>query len=653
MAVGDMTEYRNGAWVKIGTPVNPPPPGVTTLYGASYGGASDEAGPNAASFERINAQFGGLEVARYFPDGDALQNWTSFPQFLRDAGCAVIFSWQIPPATVISGASDAILQAHFQSIPTDREIWSNYYHEVDDDISAGTFTLEDYWAAHQHIRALKNTFAPANYHLLLSLNGDTFIPSRSPSHPYTYYWDNSFEAIGANLSQKGTTAANLDTPALLANGALEARDTLQVPLVIPELGVRNTTVQNDAARALWLSQFKALVDTKASAVCYYESFRGTLGPWNITEEPLGTVYSLQTKKVWAQAVSGTDGGPIPYSAPPPPPPPGAGMYMGNSQVQFDPFQTIVSNPTGAKGVGINTGFSMRRSYDDMPTLFAGSTAGGDPARGVMSHWSHTPGATYPTTFLTSTTLQNQWRDFCRSWPANHGGLIAVGHEPENNGYDLADYREMQRLAYQIFVANIPDHNKVKYGIITTNEPFRAGANVVKQYYPQLASGAVDFSAFDYVGVDYYRYWRPTVAPLDPDLGTRGGAHPITYWADPVISFAQGHPIVVAEHSSHPDPNNLNKRPSEFQGDLDYWESHGCIAFDVYHSKLQPGHGPWWWHVLHCYPITSANAGTGVAPWNNNNPDDQTHPDTPMLNKVRQVLEAKPRYDQATFTGWGF
>lgn len=294
------------------------------------------------------------------------------------------------------------------------------------------------------------------------------------------------------------------------------------------------------------------------------------------------------------------------------------MLIGNAQGggEFDAFQADVSNPTGSKVGGTNTGFSVRRSYNTAstpPASFNASAAGGDPGRGVASYLSWTPPASWPTTMLTSGSQQNAIANLAASWPVDHEGFFTIAHEPEDNGYNQADFRAMQALCHEIWHNNIWDSTKVLFGPLLTADGFKNGGG--PHFFPGGGTLAtIDYSAFDFTGVDFYSYFRDPTAPLDVALNSRGNKQPGSYYGTDPIQLANGKPLVIGEHGIHPDPANPTDRPTRLQAYMDYWEANGAICFCLFHSNAG-AHGPWWfdsyrnWHWEN--GCTWSNGGTVI------------------------------------------
>lgn len=324
------------------------------------------------------------------------------------------------------------------------------------------------------------------------------------------------------------------------------------------------------------------------------------------------------------------GGAILTPGPPDPPAPTpSGMMIGCSEVKFNQLDALLRNPDGSKSGGTNTGFSARRTYNTstLPTSYAGTKAAEDVPLGVASCWSYTPPSTmtdHPT--KTAQGLHDsEWQAIFNGWPAGHAGWVSYGHEPENNGYNLADFRAANARIWNILQASSADKSKVKFGIIATADGYRTGQYT--SFYPPAVGGVYPF---DFIGIDFYEYERFPGDVPDPNLGY-GKPHPPSFYPGPAIQFSitTGKPFLIGEYANHPDRSRPNYRPDRLQAQLDFYanQPNGCLAFMIYHSQLQPTHGPWWWDSFPNY----------------NNITDQSDSDPTTVVKLRDMLAAAPRY----------
>jgi len=98
------------------------------------------------SLAQTTDQFGQLPIVRvYYPGLPAANAWTGGQAGAN--GSAVIVSFKALPTDILSGADDATLTHFFDTAPTGHPIYYSYYHEPEDNIADGQFTLADYKAA--------------------------------------------------------------------------------------------------------------------------------------------------------------------------------------------------------------------------------------------------------------------------------------------------------------------------------------------------------------------------------------------------------------------------------------------------------------------------------------------------------------------------
>jgi hypothetical protein len=123
---------------------------------------------SAGDLAQVTAQFGHMPIVRvYFTGLPPANAWTTGLAGANKS--AVIVSFKAQPTTILSGADDAALSQFFDSAPTGHPIYFSYYHEPEDNIAAGQFTLADYKAAWAHIAALADAAHNPDLHATLIL----------------------------------------------------------------------------------------------------------------------------------------------------------------------------------------------------------------------------------------------------------------------------------------------------------------------------------------------------------------------------------------------------------------------------------------------------------------------------------------------------
>ncbi len=123
---------------------------------------------SASNLAQDTAQFGHMPIVRvYYPGLPAANAWTTGLAGANKS--AVIVSFKAQPTAILSGADDAALSQFFDNAPTGHPIYYSYYHEPEDNIAAGQFTLADYKAAWARVVALADAAHNPDLHSTLIL----------------------------------------------------------------------------------------------------------------------------------------------------------------------------------------------------------------------------------------------------------------------------------------------------------------------------------------------------------------------------------------------------------------------------------------------------------------------------------------------------
>jgi hypothetical protein len=227
-----------------------------------------------AAFSRIDQAFGGMDAVRWWPADGSVPKWSALPA--RFGNRAIAMSMKLPPAAVAAGSYDAQLAEFFRTAPTDRLVLATFYHEPEDNIANGEFTVDQYKAAWARFNQIARANKPANVRTTMILMGGTWTNTNGYGHDWHYYIQpGTFDVLGGDDYQtlKKSTADQTVGP------HIAAAKELGVPLAILELGALHQ--KTDAERADFLGDVVRLVDGKALMVLQYESWRGKKGPWNV------------------------------------------------------------------------------------------------------------------------------------------------------------------------------------------------------------------------------------------------------------------------------------------------------------------------------------------------------------------------------------
>ena len=123
---------------------------------------------NSGNLALQTNEFGHMPVVRvYFPGLPGADAWTSGLPAVNKS--AVVVSFKALPQTILSGADDTVLSHFFNTAPKGLPIYYSYYHEPEDNIAAGQFTLADYKAAWTRVVAIANAARNPDLHSTLIL----------------------------------------------------------------------------------------------------------------------------------------------------------------------------------------------------------------------------------------------------------------------------------------------------------------------------------------------------------------------------------------------------------------------------------------------------------------------------------------------------
>ncbi|MGH3499882.1 MAG: hypothetical protein ACRDQA_03105 [Nocardioidaceae bacterium] len=264
---------------------------ATTYFGASLGGYShtgEESRPEA--FIRISNSWD-IDVVRYWRSNDASPYTWPLDASIGGNYPVIISTSGTSPTSVLNGNHDAGYQAMFQNAPTDRPIWWCYYHEPEDNIGDGAFTIKQWQDATNYVGAIAKQYAPPNMRHTLIMIAGCFLPNGNwlgiTADQYLGGIDwNVVDVLGFDGYQSDNDYMP-DAQSVIGNGADYAA-SLGVPWGVCELGSWST--KTDHERAEFLRGCIDIIDqaaTPCEMAAYYEVAWSSsvnavwelLGPW--------------------------------------------------------------------------------------------------------------------------------------------------------------------------------------------------------------------------------------------------------------------------------------------------------------------------------------------------------------------------------------
>jgi len=200
---------------------------------------------------QTTAQFGQMPIVRvYYPGLPAANAWDGGVAGANHS--AVIVSFKALPTDILSGADDATLTHFFDTAPTGHPIYYSYYHEPEDNIADGQFTLADYKAAWARVVALADAARNPDLHsTLILMSWDLVKASGRDWKSYlpgggiisTLGWDAYPVGSATNVNPQPTEPADFMGPCIAAS------ESVGLPYGFAEFGLSTTT-----GRAAWMTE---------------------------------------------------------------------------------------------------------------------------------------------------------------------------------------------------------------------------------------------------------------------------------------------------------------------------------------------------------------------------------------------------------------
>jgi len=212
------------------------------LFGSSVG---------YVGLAQTTAQFGQMPIVRvYYPGLPAANAWDGGVAGANHS--AVIVSFKALPTDVLSGADDATLTHFFDTAPTGHPIYYSYYHEPEDNIADGQFTLADYKAAWARVVALADAAHNPDLHsTLILMSWDLVKASGRDWKSYlpgggiisTLGWDAYPVGSATNVNPQPTAPADFMGPCIAAS------ESVGLPYGFAEFGLSTA-----AGRPAWMTE---------------------------------------------------------------------------------------------------------------------------------------------------------------------------------------------------------------------------------------------------------------------------------------------------------------------------------------------------------------------------------------------------------------
>jgi hypothetical protein len=314
---------------------------------------------SAANLAQDTAQFGHMPIVRvYYPGLPPATAWTSGLAGANSS--AVIVSFKALPSAILSGADDAALKQFFDSAPAGHPIYYSYFHEPEDNIAAGQFTLAGYKAAWAHVVALADAAHNPYLHSTLILmewdltkasgrNWKNYLPGGGIIS--VLGWDAYPVGSATNVHPQLTAAADFMGPAIAAS------KSVGLPYGFAEFGL--STPQG---RPAWLASVGSYL--MSSGALFGSLFNGN------TQYPTLQLTDAASVAVWRGYVRDSlTGADTPVAAPDQPSPTPSATPAGIAGLTASP---AALTPGGTSHTTIR--FTLSHAADVTVCILNGSSA---------------------------------------------------------------------------------------------------------------------------------------------------------------------------------------------------------------------------------------------------------------------------------------
>jgi len=267
---------------------------TTTLLGVNASGPGQLA--------TATSQFGHMPVIRiYYAGIPDPREWSTGVPAINNS--AVVLSFHVPPADILSGADDAALAHFFDAAPTGHAIYYSYYAEPESSIKHGQFTLAQYKAAWTHIVATVDAAHNPYLHSTLILQGQDARPGDEYNFRDYLPAGGVISALGWDAYPNGTVEdqnPQQTAPAQFMGPDVAASESVGLPF-----GFAEFALGTPAGQPQWLTDVANYL--QGNGALFGTLFDATGFPWMMLRDSA----SIQA---WRAAVARSAGG-TPVSGP--------------------------------------------------------------------------------------------------------------------------------------------------------------------------------------------------------------------------------------------------------------------------------------------------------------------------------------------------
>ena len=275
---------KSGQWQRIGqTSIAPTIPTAKAIVGAAT--PSD----TSASFASMESQVGTMRIRRSYAGSGSFPATYAASNAGIDAGVREsMWSFKPTPSDFAAGVNDSWFNGFLSSIPNGQKVIFIMWHEPEDNIKNGDFTLADWKAANNRMGQLVHATGRSELRTAICMLGAwTF----DPASPYytNEYWDSGFttniDYVGFDPYTTNGHFTRLDADVNFQRGMTWATVTHSKQVILPEFGAIDDAVATK--KSTWITDtYNYAVSANMYAICYFNA------PGTIPTVPLTTTEAI-------------------------------------------------------------------------------------------------------------------------------------------------------------------------------------------------------------------------------------------------------------------------------------------------------------------------------------------------------------------------
>lgn len=261
---------KDNLWKRVGKdPITPPAPtSDKPLIGAATQSDTE------ASFTSLESQVGTLLMRRSYTAAGVFPATYAASTAGIDAGIREsMWSFKPVPSAFAAGDHDTWFNGFLDSVPNGQKVIFIMWHEPEDQIRDGDFTLADWKAANNRMGQLVHAKGRAELRTAICLLGAWTFDPLSPYYT-TDYWDSGFSAnidyVGFDPYSSTSAFTRLDDDPNFMQAMTWANSTHGKQVILPEFGCSDDPGGDATKKASWITDtYQYAISAGMYSICYF------------------------------------------------------------------------------------------------------------------------------------------------------------------------------------------------------------------------------------------------------------------------------------------------------------------------------------------------------------------------------------------------